>query len=65
MVGVWNMDLSKENNKETAGIPQPGKFMKNSHEQWKHDFHRSFLGTDGGEITKHNVEPKLKDVTNC
>lgn len=32
MVGVWNMDISKENNKEIAGIPAPGKFMKNSHE---------------------------------
>ena len=61
IVEVWNVDLSN-GQFEGAGTPAPGKFMKNSREQWKYDFHRPTLGDSVGQsITKHYAEVKVTD----
>lgn len=58
IVGIWNMDLASESfSAEGAGKAAPGKFMKNSREQWKYDFHRPaiFGGPDAEPLTKHGI----------
>ena len=44
MIGVWNMDVLENVDPDVAGKKAIAFPAKNSHEQWKHDFHRSVFG---------------------
>ena len=64
--GIWNMDLAQKSQyKGIAGAPAPGKFMKNSREQWKYDFHRpAIMGNDEGKtVIQHDIEYVSKEKT--
>ncbi len=53
------MDLAKpEAFQGQAGSPAPGKFMKNSREQWKYDFHRPAVMGDqeAKTLIQHEVQ---------
>ena len=56
MTGVWNLDLVDTNTGviKTAGNT-PQFYGKNSHEQWKYDFHRSIFGSKDETPMRHEV----------
>lgn len=61
MSGVWNMDLVETTAAIVGGAPvrpagiTPNIYGKNSREQWKYDFHRTFFGTLDQTPMKHNI----------
>lgn len=68
IIGVWNMDLHENLDPKVdtrtyyvdpkiAGKKSIAFPAKNSHEQWKHDFHRSVFGSEP-TIIEHSVQSK-------
>lgn len=72
IIGVWNMDVLENLDPKLdtrthyidpviAGKKAIAFPAKNSHEQWKHDFHRSMFGQDTN-IIQHPIKAKHEDL---
>lgn len=71
LIGVWNMDMMQDSeaplhsttnfvDPSIAGVRQVAFPARNSHEQWKHDFHRSQFGHP--TIVEHQFSEKEKEA---